>query len=199
MDYHEAYTENFLDESKELLDRLPVANIADVMEAIDRVRRQGGTVYTIGNGGSASTAEHLAADLDKTANVGQEKLFRAITLVNNDPLTSAWTNDEGWDSVYVGQLEERITEDDALIGFSVHGGRDDWSSNLVNAMKFANKKGATTIGFAGFDGGSFKDICDTPVVVPIESTPQVESFHVLLHHLVVFGLKERVEDEDSSN
>lgn len=194
-DNFEEYAEEFIQESGKLLAELPQEAIVEVMNTIEQVRQDGGTVYTIGNGGSASTAEHLAADLDKTANVGQDKLFRSITLVNNDPLTSAWTNDEGWESVYKGQLEDRITEDDALIGFSVHGGRDDWSSNLVNAMKYANEQGASTVGIAGFDGGAFADVCDTAVIVPSESTPQVESMHVLIHHLVVFGLKQRVEDE----
>lgn len=189
----EEYTDDFIEESGQLLSKLPKNEIVEVMETIENVRQKGGTVYTLGNGGSASTAEHLAADLDKTANAGQEKLFRSITLVNNDPLTSAWTNDEGWESVYKGQLEDRITENDALIAFSVHGGSGPWSGNLVKAMQFANDKEAATIGIAGFDGGAFTEVCDTTIVVPIESTPQVESMHVLIHHLIVFGLKENVE------
>lgn len=189
------YIDNFLKESRELIEKLPQHDIEEVMEIIEEVRRKGGTVYTMGNGGSASTAEHLAADLDKTANVGQDKLFRSITLVNNDPLTSAWTNDEGWESVYRGQLEDRVTEDDAVIAFSVHGGSGPWSSNLTKAFQFANEKGASTVGIAGFDGGAFTDVCDHTVVVPAESTPQVESMHVLIHHLIVFGLKEKIEEE----
>lgn len=187
------YAEEFLEDSKKLIDELPRKEIVEVIETIEKVRQNGGTVYTIGNGGSASTAEHLAADLDKTANTGQEKLFRSITLVNNDPLTSAWTNDEGWESVYKGQLEDRITEDDALIAFSVHGGSGPWSGNLVKAMQYANERNSSTVGIAGFDGGAFTDVCDTSVVVPVESTPQVESMHVLIHHLIVFGLKENLE------
>ncbi len=193
MKNYEEYAEEFLKTSKQLIDELPKKDIVEVMNIIEDVRQRGGTVYTIGNGGSASTAEHLAADLDKTANTGQEKLFRSITLVNNDPLTSAWTNDEGWKSVYKGQLKDRITEKDALIGFSVHGGSGPWSGNLVEAMNYANNQGAKTVGIAGFDGGAFKEVCDTSVIVPIESTPQVESMHVLIHHLIVFGLKQNVE------
>lgn len=190
----ENYTEEFLETSNQLMSKIPKEKVVEIMEVIEEVRQKGGTVYTIGNGGSASTAEHLAADLDKTANKGQEKLFRSITLVNNDPLTSAWTNDEGWESVYKGQLEDRITEDDALIAFSVHGGSGPWSGNLVKALNFANDKNAFTIGIAGFDGGAFTDVCDISLVVPSESTPQVESFHVLIHHMIVFGLKESIEE-----
>lgn len=190
----EQFIEMFLEESSQLVDELPRDDIERVMEVMDEVRENEGTVYTMGNGGSASTAEHLAADLDKTANAGQEKLFRSISLVNNDPLTSAWTNDEGWEEVYRSQLKDRITEDDALVAFSVHGGSGPWSSNLTKAFRFANDKGAKTVGIAGFDGGAFTDICDVSVVVPSESTPQVESLHVLIHHLVVFGLKREIEE-----
>lgn len=187
---HEPYIDDFLAESARLLDTLPRDQIAAAMEAIETVRRTGGVVYTMGNGGSASTAEHLAADLDKTANEGDAKKFRAVTLVNNTPLTTAWTNDEGWESVYEGQLEDRITADDALVAFSVHGGSGPWSGNLVKGFRYANEQGATTIGIAGFDGGAFTDVCDVPIVVPSESTPQVESLHVLVHHLMVFGLRD---------
>lgn len=187
------YISEFLTDSARLLDELPRDNIAAAMELIDAVRRNGGVVYTMGNGGSASTAEHLAADLDKTANVDHTPKFRAVTLVNNTPLTTAWTNDEGWDAVYEGQLEDRITEDDALVAFSVHGGSGPWSGNLVTAFRYANAQGAATIGIAGFDGGAFTEVCDVPIVVPADSTPQVESLHVLIHHLMVFGLKEYTE------
>lgn len=187
---HGTYIDDFLDESARLLEALPRADIQAAMEAIEAVRRAGGVVYTMGNGGSASTAEHLAADLDKTANAGNAKKFRAVTLVNNTPLTTAWTNDEGWDAVYEGQLQDRITADDALVAFSVHGGSGPWSGNLVRAFRHANEKDATTIGIAGFDGGAFTDVCDVSIVVPSESTSQVESLHVLVHHMMVFGLKE---------
>lgn len=187
------FIQNFLAESQQLLDELPEQDINAAIQVIEQVRRNNGTVYTIGNGGSASTAEHLAADLDKTANTGQNDLFRAVTLVNNTALTTAWTNDEGWDSVYEGQLEDRITPEDVLVAFSVHGGSGPWSGNLVKALQYANECGASTIGVAGFDGGAFTDVCDVSVVVPVKSTPQVESLHVLIHHLMVFGLKEYAE------
>ena len=62
-------------------------------------------------------------------------------------------------------------------------------------MKLAKNKRAKTIGFSGFDGGAFKEIADACIVVPINSTPHVESFHVVLHHLIVFGLKAKIEDD----
>ncbi len=156
--------------------------------------KQGGTVFTMGCGGSASTATHFAADLAKTTN--ENAGFKTISLVDNIPLVSAWANDRGWDSVFEGQLQSWITDKDVLVGFSVHGGRKDWSQNLTNAMELAHKRGAKVIGFSGFDGGAMKDIADECLIVGSSSedygTPLVEAMHVVINHGIVFELKERM-------
>jgi phosphoheptose isomerase len=154
--------------------------------------KRGGVVFTMGCGGSASTATHFAADLAKT--VGG---FKAISLVDNIPLVSAYTNDLGWESVFEGQLKNWITPDDVLVGFSVHGGNKKWSGNLTAGMKLAKKAGAKIIGFSGFDGGAMKELSDACLVVPTNSevygTPLVEAFHVVLAHGIIFDLKERIK------
>lgn len=155
--------------------------------------KRGGVVFTMGCGGSASTATHFAADLAKT--VGG---FKAISLVDNIPLVSAYTNDCGWNSVFTGQLVPWLTENDVLVGFSVHGGNKKWSGNLKSAMKFAKKKGAKIIGFSGFDGGAMKELADACLIVPTENevygTPLVEAMHSVLNHGIVFHLKERMKN-----
>lgn len=153
--------------------------------------KRGGVVFTMGCGGSASTATHFAADLAKT--VGG---FKAISLVDNIPLVSAYTNDLGWESVFEGQLKNWITPDDVLVGFSVHGGNKQWSGNLTAGMKLAKKAGAKIIGFSGFDGGAMKELSDVCLVVPTDSevygTPLVESMHIVLNHGLIFQLKEQI-------
>ena len=158
---------------------------------LDCYKRKG-TVFVMGCGGSASTATHFAADLAKT--VGG---FKAISLVDNIPLVSAYTNDLGWESVFEGQLKNWLTKDDVLVGFSVHGGRPDWSGNLTAGMKLAKKRGAKIIGFSGFDGGAMKKLGDACLTVPTDSevygTPLVEGMHVVLAHGITFDLKERIK------
>lgn len=162
-----------------------------------------GIVFTMGCGGSASTATHFAADLAKTVMVNGKPGFKAISLVDNIPLVSAWTNDKGWGSVFAGQLEPWLTEKDVLIGFSVHGGSGKgnagpWSQNLVSAMNLAKERKAKIIGFSGFDGGAMKKMADVTVVISTSSeiygTPLVEAMHVVLHHSITFDLKERIKD-----
>lgn len=177
-----------------------------IVEMLFECWQNHGTVFIMGCGGSASTATHFAADLAKTvipkykAKVG----FKAMSLVDNIPLASAWTNDEGWGSVFSGQLKPWITETDILVGFSVHGGSGlgnagPWSQNLVNAMKLAQERNAKIIGFSGFDGGMMKKMADICLTVPIEDelygTPAIEALHVVLTHAIVFDLKSRIEND----
>ena len=162
--------------------------IIDIL--LDCYKRKG-IVYTMGCGGSASTATHFAADLAKT--VGG---FKAISLVDNIPLVSAYTNDLGWEDVFASQLESWITPDDVLIGFSVHGGNKQWSGNLTKAMKLAKGRKAKIIGFSGFDGGAMKELADACLTIPTDSevygTPLVEGMHVVINHGIIFDLKERL-------
>lgn len=165
--------------------------------------KRDGTVFTMGCGGSASTASHFAADLAKATIIEGKPRFKAISLVDNIPLVSAWTNDSGWETVFAEQLRPWLTKKDVLVCFSVHGGSGEadaysWSQNLVAAMKLAKKRKAKIIGFSGFDGGEMKKMADVCVVVPTNSeiygTAVVEAMHVVLHHGIIFELKERMKN-----
>ena len=68
----------------------------------------------------------------------------------------------------------------------------DWSQNLVKAIEWVKARGGTTIGLAGFDSGVMREICDICIVVPFDTTPHVEGFHVVLHHLLAFALADRI-------
>ena len=198
------YIENYFSGMEDVIANISRDDISKVIDILFDAWKNGKKIYTMGNGGSASTATHFAADLSKTSIVDGKKRFKVIALTDNIPLMSAWINDNGFENLFTGQLENFIEPGDVLIGFSVHGGSGSgsaglWSQNLLKAMKFAQDKGAKTIGFSGFDGGMFKRMCDACIVVPINSTPQVESFHVALHHLIVFGLKEKIQNEGSNN
>lgn len=176
------------------IDRERISAFTDVLFEAWRNDRQ---IFLIGNGGSASTASHFACDLNKCTTLPGKKRMRAHSLVDNLPLVSALTNDEGWENVYVEQLRNFFRPGDVVLGISVHGGtgRDKagaWSQNLLKAMQYARDNEGSVVGFAGFDGGAFREVCDVCVIVPYETTPHVEAFHVALHHLVTFCLVERI-------
>jgi D-sedoheptulose 7-phosphate isomerase len=173
----------------------------DCLIEVWRARR---TVYVMGNGGSASTASHFAADLAKYTIIPGRARFKVLGLTDNLPLISAWTNDGGFSSIFVEQMSAWLEPGDALVGFSVHGGSGagdagPWSQNMVRAMQAAHEGGASVIAFSGFDGGAMAQMADfcltVPVLVNELGTPIVESVHVLLHHLVVHNLRERIKRE----
>ncbi len=159
-------------------------------------------VFTFGNGGSQANASHLAADLVKTVidNPVKKHGIRAVCLGDNPSLMSALINDSGWADVYKAQLKTFAKPGDIVIAMSVHGGSGSdkagaWSQNILRGLQYARYVGCFTIGLSGFDGGPMKDLVNVSVVVPAESTPLVESFHYLLNHLVVFRVKEMIEEE----
>ena len=187
-----------MDEVNRTLSRVDVARAIDVLyQAWER----DGTVYTMGNGGSASTATHFACDLAKYASVPGKKRLQAISLVDNIPLVSAFINDEGFASIFVEQLRPSLRANDVVVGLSVHGGSGagevgPWSQNLLQAMALAKERGARTIGLSGFGGGALRQTADVCIVIPCDSEPLgtllVESYQVALHHLICGVLKQRI-------
>lgn len=195
-------TTAFLDEVSETMGKLDTDALTHIVGRLFQAWRERRTVFVMGNGGSASTASHFAADLAKYPNADGKPRFRVMGLTDNVPLMSALTNDNGWGSVYVEQMAAWIEPGDVLVGFSVHGGSGlgdagPWSQNMVSAMRYAKERGASVLGFSGYDGGAMSQLADACAVIPVRidrlGTPLVEGIHVVLSHLVVHQLKERIE------
>ena len=194
--------DEYLRTMEEVGRRLPRAEIQRAVDTLYVCWRREGTVFAAGNGGSASTATHLACDLAKATIVPGQHRLKTLALVDNIPLTSAWTNDGGFASVFAEQLEPWLTERDVLVALSVHGGAGEgdagpWSQNIARAVALAHRRGARVIGLSGFGGGELARSADVSIVVPIDSeplgTPVVESWHVALHHLLCTALRGRIE------
>jgi len=163
--------------------------LKNIIEVLKEAKKNNHQVFICGNGGSAGTATHMAADLFKIAKL------KAISLNENTPLTTAIINDEGWEYLYTSQLQRLFVPGDILIAFSVHGGAGEdeagpWSQNLNRAIAYVKRNNGKTICFSGFDGGQMKYACENCIVIPADSTPLVEAFHVVLHHLIAFMLQE---------
>jgi D-sedoheptulose 7-phosphate isomerase len=182
--------DKFLNDVKTIAEKLKIQDteILRIVEILKETKKNEKKVFIIGNGGSFSTSTHMACDLFKIAGI------RAISF-DNIPLNSAIINDSGWDNLFTDQLERLYDFGDVLIAFSVHGGVGSdkagaWSQNINKAIEYVKSNYGKTIGFSGFDGGWMKDNCDVCIVVPANSTPLVEAFHVVLHHYIAFELQE---------
>lgn len=177
-----AFGDGYLAHLTQVIARLDRQEIAAVVSALQEVYRRDQQIFLIGNGGSAATASHLAVDLAKGTKVPNARPFRAISLTDNTPLITAQANDEGYDSIFVAQLEGFLRPGDAVIGITASGN----SRNLVEAFTFARTRGATTIGLLGFDGGALKDLSDLAVIVrtPKGEYGPVEDVHMVVGHIV---------------
>ena len=195
---NEGFVKKFLNEFAEVAGRFSEDDINKAIEILFEAWRNGNKVFICGNGGSASTATHFACDLARMTVVKGKKRFKVISLTDNVPLLTALTNDEGFASIFVEQLKNLLERDDVVVAISVHGGAGQdragpWSQNLLAAIQYAKDNSAKTVGIAGFDGGAFKKMADACIVVPANSTPYVESWHLALEHLICSCLRERIQ------
>ena len=168
------------------LERLPIERITKVVELLEEARQKKKHVFIFGNGGSAATASHFAADLSKGAISNNKPRIKAFALTDNVALLSAWANDTTYDNVFAEQLENLAEPGDVAIGISGSGN----SANVLNGVKVAKTKGATTVGFIGFDGGKLKELVDIAVIVPNHNMEQVEDIHLLFEHVITTCLRE---------
>ena len=143
---------------------------------------RGSTIYVAGNGGSAATASHWVNDLGKATKCSEQSALRVMSLSDNVSWLTALANDEGYDRVFSGQLENFARPGDILVVISASGN----SPNLVEAVEFAGQHGVFTIGFLGFDGGSLKSKVDDYLWFRTEKGAYglVESGHSLLCHIL---------------
>lgn len=155
------------------LDRDKVMEITDMLN-----KHENGRIFTMGNGGSATTASHLAGDLFKTCG------FDAFCLSDSNYLITAVANDRGYDHIFSDQVENVICDRDILIAISGSGK----SSNIIEAVETAKKYEAKVIGLTGFDGGLLKDICDICLIVPSNTMEIIEDVHLTICHCIVRAL-----------
>ena len=172
----------------QLIQSIDLSALEQVVNRLHSVREHGACVYIMGNGGSAATASHFANDLGKTAKKSGKPAIRAFCLTDNVPWLTALANDEGYENVFAGQLDNHLRPGDVVIAISASGN----STNLVRAVELAKSRGARTIGILGFDGGTLCQMVDVLLLVPSEigRYGPVEDVHLMLEHVITECLKE---------
>jgi D-sedoheptulose 7-phosphate isomerase len=172
----------FLRDFEKLLQSLSLDALERILEILKTARSRGATVYVAGNGGSAATASHWVNDLGKGTKKNGKPPMRVMSLSDNVSWLTALANDEGYDRVFAGQLENFAKAKDVLIVISASGN----SQNLVRAVEVARERGMLTIGFLGFDGGVLKGQVDEYLWLPTQKGAYglVESAHSLLCHIL---------------
>jgi D-sedoheptulose 7-phosphate isomerase len=174
------YIKKYLDDLKKTIVLLNEEEINSVITILEQTRDHHKTVFTMGNGGSASNASHFVNGLSQGATVEGKPRFKAISLTDNIPNMLAYGNDFGYENIFVEQLKNLLSEGDVVIGISGSGN----SPNVLKAIEYAKKQNVITIGFTGFDGGKLKKMVKYSVHVPCNCMEIVEDVHLALTHLI---------------
>ena len=182
----DVYIDGFLAEAREICARIDKKAVEKMVSLLVKLRKGGGRLFLLGVGGSAANASHAVNDFRKIAGL------EAYCPTDNVSELTARINDDGWDSAFAEWLKgSRLSPKDAVLVFSVGGGNEakNISVNLVNAMRYAKKRGARIIGIVGRDGGYTAKVADACVIIPPLNpetvTPQTEAFQAVVWHMIV--------------
>jgi D-sedoheptulose 7-phosphate isomerase len=184
----------YITDLKTELDQMPISQINEVIGILNDARYRGSHVFIMGNGGSASTATHFVCDLLKNTRVDGALPFNVTGLADNMAIVSAFANDEGYENIFVQQLLVMLRPEDVVIGISTSGK----SQNVIQAIEAANKVGACTIAFTGYDGGELGKIVDLNVCFPSNCIERIEDAHLIFEHIICKVLREEAQSQFSS-
>ena len=175
------FSENYFSYLKILIDELSIENISKFIELILQTRENDKTIYFIGNGGSASTASHFVNDISLGSRQF-EKPFRAISLCDNQAVITAIGNDDGYENIFLQQLQTQAKSGDSMVCISASGN----SQNLLKAVEWSKANGIYTISLTAFDGGYLKQHTDLNIHVPtkIGEYGPAEDLHMVICGLI---------------
>ncbi len=163
----------------DLLKSMDAERIEAFLNALSRAKREGKQVFIFGNGGAASSASHMAADLNKGLSYGKKTRFRAICLNDSVPVMLAYANDVSYNDVFVEQLKNFLNPGDVVIGISGSGN----SENVLRAVAYANGNGGFTMCICGYDGGRLKGMVKVAVHANINDMQKTEDVFPMLGHM----------------
>jgi D-sedoheptulose 7-phosphate isomerase len=151
-----------------------LAAAAALRQALDA----GGTVLAFGNGGSATDAMDLVADL-RAAPQGWPPR-RALDLTEDPAILTALANDVGAEPIFARQVIAHGRRGDVAVALSTSGG----SPNIVAALSEARRRGLVTVAFVGYDGGRIaaERLADHVVVTPSEYVPRIQEAQASAYH-----------------
>jgi D-sedoheptulose 7-phosphate isomerase len=187
------FTNGYFTELKRTLEEISMEKVERIVEMIYEAYRDNKYVFTMGNGGSASTASHFACDLGKGTICEGKPRFRVMSLNDNMPLITALSNDFGYERVFIEQLMNLVNPGDLVISITGSGN----SPNILKAVEYAKNQGAKTIGLIGFGGGVLKEMVDEHITISNTNYGQVEDIHLMLAHAISQYFKGLIENHSN--
>ena len=180
------YAQQHINEAISILQQINITHIEKMADLLARVKQTDGRIFFLGVGGSAGNCSHAVNDFRKIVGI------EAYAPTDNVSELTARTNDEGWETVFEAWLKtSKLKPNDLIFVLSVGGGslEKNISPNLVRALQYAKKVGASVTGIVGRDGGYTAQVADVCVIIPTLNsdniTPHSEAFQAVIWHLLV--------------
>jgi phosphoheptose isomerase len=172
--YFDAYADEMARAAKSVEPAMLELAAATLVEAYLR----GARIFTCGNGGSASIANHMQCDHVKGIRTATDLSPHVLSLSANVELLTAIANDMGYENIFVYQLQSQSDPGDVLLAVSSSGR----SPNIVRALTWAREQGLRTIAVTGFGGGAARDAAEISVHVDCTNYGIVEDLHQAIMH-----------------
>lgn len=181
--------DSFNNLQKVISDKGLILEIETITTKIIKAFKDGNKLLLCGNGGSASDAQHIAAELSGRFIKERKPLYAEALHVNSSYMTAV-SNDYGFESTYSRMLEAIGKKGDVLIALSTSGN----SENVVNAVKMANSLGMLSVGMSGATGGKIKDLCQHNIIIPSSNTARIQEAHIIVGHIFCQIIEEKLFD-----
>ena len=166
----------------EAIERIDTSRVEQAIEWFREARDGSKHIFVCGNGGSASTASHFTCDIVKGASYNRETRFRIMALTDSPATLSAYSNDVGYECVFVEQLKNFAQPGDLVMCISGSGN----SPNVVQAMEYANSIGCKTIALTGRDGGKLGPLAHLNIQVAVPHMGRIEDAHMVVCHMIAY-------------
>ena len=165
------------------LDTVDLGRVEALIDVFRRARDEGRQIFVFGNGGSAATSNHFACDVVKGASYGRENRFKIMSLSEQIPTLTAYSNDVGYECVFMEQLKNFARPGDIAMGISGSGN----SENVILAIEYARSIGCYTVGLSGITGGRLRPGVDLSIHVEDDHMGRVEDAHFFVCHMVCYS------------
>ena len=179
--------DSFNNLQKVINDKGLILEIEIVTTKIIQAFKDGNKLLLCGNGGSASDAQHIAAELSGRFIKERKPLYAEALHVNSSYMTAV-SNDYGFESTYSRMLEAIGKKGDVLIALSTSGN----SENVVNAVKMANSLDMLSVGMSGATGGKIKELCQHNIIIPSSNTARIQEAHIIVGHIFCQIIEEKL-------
>ncbi len=150
--------------------------------------KDGGTIFWCGNGGSASQASHLSAELVGGMYKHKVMPISSLCLNSDTAFITAWSNDVNYNDIFLRQLQSLSSKGDALITLSTSGN----SENILLASEYAKQNNIFVLSLTGQQACKMDEVASLSLKVPSNCTQRIQEVHILAGHLICDYIEKNV-------